>query len=416
MSKPSSTKGSGGIKIIKGGGKHLLEQVDISKKKTKKKTQKKKTGSKGSKKGRPATHGLSGTPTYGSRRNAQQRCENPNHPQYKDYGGRGIECRITVMDLVEDIGLCPEGMTLDRIDPNGHYEKGNIQWATPLEQANNRRPARSSEQYKEQALRDIRATAQSWKDNTRWWNLSLKLINHGALPEAERKELKTLNGGHRFPRTSFELDEPRDWAHHSAGKVRLPSLIHPGHEVRISCGPVGGMRDKTEIERGLLAGLAQVPLSGNSDKSHRAIIKRFVQNFEDRSMMGLCFSAQDFDPEHQTPSKLCPERLLLALASRLHLKKKWNVRFMPMSDLSEVLENGNADDLIGHCLFIPDFHVSGPRGFGIPPWQVDDLLDLLRERIDYNNPTVIYAEAPWKLSKQIDHFINDYYLRMSENA
>lgn len=30
-------------------------------------------------------------------------------------------------------------MTLDRKDANGHYEPGNVRWATPLEQGNNKR-------------------------------------------------------------------------------------------------------------------------------------------------------------------------------------------------------------------------------------------------------------------------------------
>lgn len=71
-----------------------------------------------------------------------QRCFNPRHPKYKDYGGRGItvcEKWRSFEGYFADTGLRPEGRTLDRIDVNGNYEPGNVQWATPKQQRQNQR-------------------------------------------------------------------------------------------------------------------------------------------------------------------------------------------------------------------------------------------------------------------------------------
>ena len=52
-----------------------------------------------------------------------------------------VEFRFESFDQwFAELGPRPEGMTVDRIDPMGHYEPGNVRWATVQEQARNRNP------------------------------------------------------------------------------------------------------------------------------------------------------------------------------------------------------------------------------------------------------------------------------------
>jgi hypothetical protein len=96
------------------------------------------------------THGYSRTPTYNTWSHMNQRCNNKDNFQYKDYGGRGI----TVCDrwdinkggsfenFLKDMGEKPKGKSLDRIDNRQlieGYSPENCRWSTPKEQNRNKR-------------------------------------------------------------------------------------------------------------------------------------------------------------------------------------------------------------------------------------------------------------------------------------
>jgi len=70
------------------------------------------------------------------------RCSNPKASNYKYYGGRGIavcEDWKLFANFFRDMGECPDGLTLDRIDVNGNYEKQNCRWADWATQCSNKR-------------------------------------------------------------------------------------------------------------------------------------------------------------------------------------------------------------------------------------------------------------------------------------
>jgi hypothetical protein len=72
---------------------------------------------------------------------ARARCRNPKNCHFPNYGGRGIEFRFeSFAQWFAELGPKPgPGYSVDRIETNGHYEPGNVRWATAVEQRANQR-------------------------------------------------------------------------------------------------------------------------------------------------------------------------------------------------------------------------------------------------------------------------------------
>lgn len=107
-------------------------------------------------------HKMKGTSIYLAWINMRQRVKNPNHPDYKYYGGKGI----TICDrwgkfsnFLEDMGIPLKGLTLDRLDNSKGYSPTNCRWATKREQWENRTIlVRKLDKFERQEIRRLYKT------------------------------------------------------------------------------------------------------------------------------------------------------------------------------------------------------------------------------------------------------------------
>lgn len=88
-------------------------------------------------------HGMSKTSFKECHTNMKARCDNPQHPSYPDYGGRGItycDKWKSFVGFIEDMyDSYSDKLTIDRIDVNGNYEKENCRWTNNSVQGHNKR-------------------------------------------------------------------------------------------------------------------------------------------------------------------------------------------------------------------------------------------------------------------------------------
>lgn len=120
------------------------------------------------------THGLSRHPLWSTWDGIRDRCNNPAAKSYDGYGACGITLCAGwtgapegFLSFVADMGERPDGMTVDRRDPEGGYwcghcpecaSKGcpaNCRWATDEQQSRNKRSVGKLAQQRNAALAEV---------------------------------------------------------------------------------------------------------------------------------------------------------------------------------------------------------------------------------------------------------------------
>lgn len=118
-------------------------------------------------------HGLSSHPLYSTWVNILDRCENPRCHAYRNYGGRGIriwepwrqDVGLFVDWVEQNLGPSPSPQhSINRVDNDGNYEPGNLEWADPVTQILN-----SRQRHDPVTGRFLPALSSSWPSCAASW-------------------------------------------------------------------------------------------------------------------------------------------------------------------------------------------------------------------------------------------------------
>lgn len=142
-----------------------------------------------------------------------QRCTLPAHKSYKNYGGRGIKvCRrwLRLRNFITDMGVRPEGMSLERVDNNNGYNPRNCRWASHKDQSNNKRTC------KYLTYRGRRQTISQWAEEL---NISRRTLDSRIRHGWSIRDAITKKPHHAPPKEPCSVCGQRIKAHKPKGTM-----------------------------------------------------------------------------------------------------------------------------------------------------------------------------------------------------
>jgi hypothetical protein len=348
--------------------------------------------------------------------NAKQRCGKPGNYETVKF------LLPSFKDFVVTIGLPKPGQSLDRMDPNGHYEISNLRWTNNAVQAANKKHSTGGSKLPlEVMVAQARSTASSVVDRQAvsevWMAYIAFYARAYSLVPGDIKALEAKSGITASFENSFYPDELPD-TRLPPGIFHLPSLTEPGRLVRIRGGPflheyIRGASDwdvgeaiQKRAKRGLIApfnkeitALNFLPLElqehiadHRSSNLHgacwvgRPTADALLSGWFEGKMLASACRLMDLD-QH---SAIYPARIAL---------ERWSWFNDPKDNYPHTI----VDDC--EHLFIPDFQVDAGIGFRSAPSELFKLAELVRHRVAAKKKTFIGIQNPNILPADVRNFL-----------
>ena len=361
---------------------------------------------------KPASPKKKGSPTPMERAakalaNAKQRCKNPVNKDYPNYGGAGIKVLLkNTAALIEAIGLPPPNTSLDRINPHGHYEAGNVRWATKDLQAQNKKNSPLSGGSSTAALiqkyKAVGALPGERVMTSKSWLMGVSMFNAGGLTEQQAAFLGQAGLADGALHATFELNQEPDWGF-GPGVFHLPALSLPDARVSLRGGAFRrSPLDDTYTQAGLIYDLGYVHTSFNMPPA----VARSLKKLKNSPAPGLTWLGQ---PSVYGIEQGWFESWSLALACRLRCHGVSAAALPVLSVLSALEAIGSRTQwdydrhpvLDAAYLFMPDFQVDCGSWGSLSGINVATLDGLLTYRAERGLKSVVGVQNAWKLSEKM---------------